>query len=71
MNDKKKEVTMITTCEITSIANLTEDDIAGLLENKEAVEKQVKKQIESDLNADDVKILSNKIFIHDIEDLTE
>lgn len=66
MNDKKKEVTMITTCEITTIANLTEDDVAEIFENKEAVEKEIKKQIESDLNVDDVKILSNKIFVRDV-----
>lgn len=66
MNDKKKEVTMITTCEITTIDKIPEDDIARLLENKELVEKQTKKIIESDLAADDVKILSNKIFVRDI-----
>ena len=62
-----KEVTMVTTCEITVIVKVTDDGASIIEMNKETVEGQVKQLIKSDLQADDVKILKNQIFIRDIQ----
>ena len=62
-----KEITMITTCEITTIVKVT-DDAALLVEtNKDAVGSQIAERIKSDMDADDVNILKNQIFIRDVQ----
>jgi hypothetical protein len=62
-----KEVTMVTTCEITVIVKVTDDGVSIIEMNKETIEGQVKQLIKSDLQADNVKILKNQIFIRDIQ----
>lgn len=60
-----KEITMVTTCEITTILEVT-DEAALLLEtNMDTIEKSLCDKMKSDLSADDVNILKNQIFIHD------
>lgn len=60
-----KEVTMITTCEITVIETVNDEDVALLEANKNSVEKQIRNIIKSDLGADDVVIMKTKLFIRD------
>ena len=49
-----KEVTMVTTCEITAIANVSDEDVAMLQANLAKAKRMTRKQIESDLGADNV-----------------
>lgn len=57
-----KEVTMITTCEITTIANVEDEDIT-LLAN---ADKKISEFIKDDLGADHVQILKNQVFVRDL-----
>lgn len=51
-----KEVTMITTCEITEIATVSDEGAAVLEANLTQLKRQIRKQIESDLGVDNVYV---------------
>lgn len=61
-----KEITMIATCEITSICTFSDEDVAVITTHKDEFEKALRERIKSDLHADDVNILKNQIFIRDV-----
>ncbi len=61
-----KEVTVITTVEITSIDKLTDKETAILETNMDDVKLALRNVIKSDLCVDDVNILKNQIFIRDV-----
>ena len=62
-----KEITMITTCEITTIAVVTDED-AVFVETRGNVNDIIRDQMKKDLNADDVNILKNQIFVRYLPD---
>jgi len=64
-----KEITMITTCEITCVEVLADED-AGLLEAvmTDVVENEIADTIKGDTGADNVNILKNQFFIRDLPD---
>lgn len=63
-----KEVTMITTCEITEIATVSDEGAAVLEANLAKLKSQMRKQIESDLGADNVYVRRIQLFIRDVPD---
>jgi hypothetical protein len=63
-----KEVTMVTTCEITEIATVSDEDAALLQANLTKVKHQVRKQIEGDLGADNVYVRRVQLFVRDVPD---
>lgn len=64
-----KEVTMVATCEITSIAVLDDEDVI-LLEHPD-FENQLRKSIKGGAALDDVRILKNQFFIRDLPNESE
>ena len=61
-----KEITMITTCEITCIEKVSDEDAVFAVDNKDAMGKGLCDLIKSELRADDANVLKNQIFIRDI-----
>lgn len=59
---------MITTCEVTSIELLTDDQAAIIEENKDLSNIFIAADFKENLAADDVVILKNQIFIRDVPD---
>ena len=60
-----KEITMVTTCEITAVAVVTDED-AAFVENNEFIKESLCAELKKDTGADDVKIKTNQIFIRDL-----
>lgn len=65
-----KEVTMTTTCEIITIAVVTDEDVA-IIETHQSIENVIREYIKTCLAADGVNILKNQIFIRDIPNSSE
>lgn len=63
-----KEVTMITTCEITEISTVSDKGAAVLEANLTQLKRQIRKQIEKDLGADNVYVRRIQLFIRDVPD---
>lgn len=63
-----KEITMITTCEITAIETITDEDATVLEANLTKMKSQTRKMIESDLGADNVYVRRVQLFIRDVPD---
>lgn len=63
-----KEVTLITTCEITEIETVSDEDAALLEANLTKLKSQMRKQIESDLGADNVVVRRVQLFVRDVPD---
>ena len=66
-----KEITMVTTCEITVVETVDDAVAAYLKTNKQDMERQIRKQFKQDLNADDVIVMKNRLFIRDVPDKTD
>lgn len=63
-----KEITMIASCEITSVAVISDEDAEAVLMDKDGFTSAVRNIILEDTKADDVNILKNQIFIRDLPD---
>lgn len=61
-----KEITMVTTCEITDIAIVTDEDADFVIGNQDMIKDLLPDQIKEDLGVDNVNILKNQIFIRDL-----
>jgi hypothetical protein len=61
-----KEITMITTCEITYIEKVSDEDAVFAVNNKDAMVNGLCDLIKSELRADDANVLKNQIFIRDV-----
>lgn len=62
-----KEITMVTTCEITCISVVTDEEANFMLTHRDDVESKLPDFIKSDVVADDVNVLKNQIFVRDIQ----
>lgn len=62
-----KEVTMITTCEITSIHVVDDEDVNFMINNRDTVDSILSDCIRSETGADDVDILKNRFFVRDVQ----
>lgn len=64
-----KEITMITTCEITVIEKLKGEQV-GLIKSKSESDlvKELSEIIKSAVDADHVNILKNQLFIRDVQE---
>lgn len=64
-----KEITMVVTCEITSVAVVTDED-AVFVETRDiqCFKDQICKEIKDELNADDANVLNVQFFIRDLPD---
>ena len=61
-----KEITMITTCEITAVEKCSDEQAELVANNMEAIKNTLPALIKSELHADNVNILKNQIFIRDV-----
>lgn len=67
-----KEVTLVLSCQITSIATVSEEDADLLCDLSDKRLRDVEKQMKDDLGVDDVLILDHKAFVMDAkEDVDE
>ena len=62
-----KEITMITTCEVTLIELMSDED-AAYVERDASLKSKIKGVFRDDLQADHVNVLKNKIVIRDLPD---
>jgi hypothetical protein len=63
-----KEITVVTTCEITTIERFTDEQAAIIEENKDLSTVFIEADFKETLGVDDVKILKNQFFIRDVPD---
>ena len=61
-----KEITMIITCEITTITTVSDNGTDELVAHKDDVEAKVREIIKRDLHSDDVNILNCQLFVRDV-----
>lgn len=66
-----KEVTLITTCEITSIEVVTDEEAALIELNRAVAESAIAETLKEDTGSDDIVILNNQLFIRDCTEVVE
>ena len=62
-----KEITLVTTAEITIIEKLDDDELNELLKDTSRTTKMVENELKNTLNADDVHA-KVQIFVRDLDD---
>lgn len=63
-----KEITLVLSCQITSIATVSEEDADLLCDLSDERLRDVANQIKNDLVVDDVLILDHKAFVMDAKE---
>jgi hypothetical protein len=63
-----KEVTMITTCEITCVNVLSDEQADFVTSHRDEITRNVGEILKSDCHADHEDILNNQIFIRDVQE---
>ena len=61
-----KEITMITTCEVTVIETFSDKDVEQLVFRKDEFAAKIREFMKEDLNCDDVNILNCQLFVRDV-----
>ena len=61
-----KEVTMITTCEITFIGTVSDEEAVVLMRTSPRIENIIRELIALGVTKDNVNILKHQLFIRDI-----
>lgn len=66
-----KELTMLTTCEITFIGTVSDEEAFAMMKTRPRIENIIRELIDLGVTKDNVNILKHQFFIRDIPNSSE